>query len=203
MTDLTNAINRIFAWLEEHTPKSLERFQSGLSSAQIEERLSSLPFCIPEEVRELYRWRNGDKMYGSSIFGYHWLMSLDRACEFVDILSEYFNNESLIEIREKQAESMYLFPLFEFDGEYFAIEGSNEIEKTGRIFHIGKFYEVSFAFISLTSMMLSIAECYEAGVYAVGEDYRIEAEVVDPIEFGRIRHKYNPGTVKSLYADGW
>jgi cell wall assembly regulator SMI1 len=133
MTDLTNALNRIFAWIEKHNPKSVIGFQAGLSSAEIEEKLSFLPFCVPEEVPELYRWRDGNKMYGSSIFGYLWLMSLDRACEFVDsrgVFSEYFNNESLIEIREQQAESIYLFPLFEFDGEYFAIEGSNKIEKS-------------------------------------------------------------------------
>ena len=196
MTELTNALNRILAWLEEHRPKATEGFQPGLSSAEIEEKLSSLPFCVPEEVCELYRWRNGDELYGM-IFGYLWFLDLDKACEY----SDYFDGELSVEMQEQQPESIFLFPLFDFDGEYFAIEGSNTKKTTGRIFHISDCFDVSFAFINLTSMMLSIAECYETGVYAITEEDRLE--VVDPIEFGRIRHKYNPGTVEALYVEGW
>jgi hypothetical protein len=196
MTNLTNALNRIFTWLKENHPVTAEGFQPGLSSTEIEEKLSLLLFRVPREVYELYRWHNGNKTY-EGIFGYLWFTNLDRAYEF----STYINDEYCVEIREQEGDPKYLFPLFDFDGEYFAIEGSNQTEGTDRIFHIGKFHEISFAFINLTSMMLSIAECYETGVYAFSEDNGLE--VVDSIEFGRIRHKHNPGTVEALYADGW
>jgi hypothetical protein len=195
MTDLTNALNRILAWLEKHSPRSASGLQSGLSSEEIEKRLNILPFCLSQEVRELYLWRNGG-MY-VSVFGYLWLMNLDGACE----MSEFINDEYVVELREKEKEPQYLFPIFDFDGEYFAMQGSESITAASPIFHLGKFHEVSFAFINLTGMMLALAECYETGVYAVTEDDRIE--VIDEIEFGRIRQKYNPGTVGFLYAEGW
>jgi SMI1 / KNR4 family (SUKH-1) len=196
MTDLTNALNRIFAWLEKNSPNSISGFQLGLLSEEIEEKLGVLPFALPEEVCELYRWRNGGAIY-NFVFGYLSLLNLDRACEY----SEYFNDEDRIEIRAEEEEPRYLFPLFDFDGEYFAIQGNESITATSPIFHISDCHDVSFTFINLTNMMLALAECYETGVYAVTENGVLD--VVDAIEFGKIRQKYNPGTVESLYAEGW
>ena len=124
-------------------------------------------------------------------------MNLDGACES----SEHVNDEYLIEIREDQTEPRYLFPMFDFDGEYFATQGSGSLTKTSPIFHLDDCYGVSFAFINLTAMMLTLAECYETGVYSLGENGTLE--VIDRIKFGRIRQKYNPGTVESLYFGGW
>lgn len=196
MTDLTDALNRILAWLEKHNPISASGFQPGLSSEIIEERLSALSFCVPQEVYELYKWRNGDVTH-SMVFGYLWLLNLDKACEY----SEGINDNVLLEIREQNGEPPYLFPMFDFDGEYFAVKGSEIPTATAPIFHISDDCSVSFAFTSLTAMMLAIAECYETGIYAVREDGKIE--VIDAVKFGEIRRKYNPGTVESLYVGGW
>lgn len=193
MTDLTNALNRIFAWLEKNSPSTISGFKPGLSSEEIEEKLSALPFRVAEEVRELYRWRNGDEMC-NTVFGHLWLMSLDTACEY----SEYFNDEDMIEIREGDEKPRYLFPIFSWeDSESFSIQGSESMTTTGPIFHMIYYADSNFVFISLTAMMLTLAECYETGVYAVGE-YGIE--MVDGIEFDRIRRKYNPGTDDFLYS---
>jgi hypothetical protein len=188
MTDLTNALNRIFAWLEKHSPRSASGFQPGLSSKEIEERLNVLPFCVSQEVRELYRWRNGDEIY-SPVFGYLSFVDLDTACDISESVNGIY------------PQSRYLFPVFDFDGEYFAVECDMAMTETSPVFHVSDCYDVNFAFINLTSMMLALAECYETGVYGVKEDGRLE--VVDTIEFGRIRKKYNPGTVESLYVGGW
>jgi hypothetical protein len=195
MTDLTNALNRIFVWLEQNSPNSILGFQSGLLSEEIEEKLGVLPFAVSEEVRELYRWRNGSEI-DNFVFGYLSLLNLDRACEY----SKRLNNLDM-EIRADREEPRDLFLVFDFDGEYFAIQGNESITATSPVFHISDCYDVSFAFINLTNMMLALAECYETGVYAVTEDGILD--VVDAIEFGRIRQKYNPGTVRSLYSEGW
>jgi hypothetical protein len=190
MSNLTNALNRIMAWLEEHSPTSILGFQPGLSSKEVEEKISVLPFNLSQEVYELYRWRNGDESY-NSIFGYLWMLSLERACEF----SEFFNGEYLLEVRKPK----YLLPLFEFDGEYFAVQGSDIPTATAPIFHIGSEYDLTPAFVNLTRMMMTIAECYETGVYEVRE-YGLE--VVNAAKFGEIRRRHNPGMAQSLYAEG-
>jgi hypothetical protein len=196
MSDLTNSLNRILAWLEEHSSKSALGFQPGLLSETIEEKPSILPFFVSREVYELYRWRNGDEGY-SSVFGYLWFLNLDRACEF----SQDINDENMLEIRAQNGGPSYLFPMFDFDGEYFAIQGGETLTAAAPIFHVSDCCDVSFAFINLTEMMSAIAECYETGIYAAREDGAII--VVDTIQFGEIRRKYNPGTVASLYVEGW
>ena len=48
MTDLTNALNFILAWLEEYSPTSASGFKPGLSSEEIEKKLSKLPFRVSQ-----------------------------------------------------------------------------------------------------------------------------------------------------------
>ncbi|MEL6442381.1 MAG: hypothetical protein AAFQ80_24435 [Cyanobacteria bacterium J06621_8] len=195
ISNLTGALDRIIDWLEKYSPISAMGFQSGLSTEVIEQKLSKLPYSVPQEVYELYGWRNGDKL-DNSIFGYLWLLDLDSACRS----SEYVNQKELLECRREAGEPQYLMPLFEFDGEYFAVQGDAKLMYSAPIFHVSDGYEVSLAFISLTGMMLAIAECYEIGIYALT---RNGLGVIDPVGFGAIRRKYNPGTAEVIYAEGW
>ena len=116
--------------------------------------------------------------------------------------SQGINASYWLEVREQDGEPLYLFPVFDFDGEYFAVPGSDISTICAPVFHIGcDDGYLSLAFTSLTNMMLAIAECYEKGIYSVNPDGYIE--VVDEIKFGEIRRKHNPGSVESLYVEGW
>lgn len=197
MSVLTDALNRIMTWLQQNSPTSASGFLPGLSPEAIEKKLGELPFRLPQELYELYQWRNGDDRC-SSVFVYHWLLSLDTAIQY----SQDINDSFWLEVREKDGDPLYLFPMFDFDGEYFAVPGSDSPTDTASIFHIGcDDGGVSLAFTSLTNMMLAIAECYETGVYSVTPDGRLE--VSDEAKFGEIRCRHNPGTVESLYIGGW
>jgi hypothetical protein len=194
MSDLTEALDRILTWLRANNSVAASGFQPGILSEEIDDNLNKLPFFVSREVSELYRWRNGDESY-SSAFGYLWLLNLETACEF----SEFVNDASLREMRSED-EPQYLLPLFDFDGEYFAVQGSEVQTDKAPIFHVGTSYDLKFAFTNLTGMMQAIAECYESGIYRVDEN---GLEVVDPVRFGEIRRKHNPGTAERIYADGW
>jgi hypothetical protein len=195
MSDLTKALDRIMNWLEANYPTAASGFRKSLSVQDIQERLDKLPFRVSREVYEFYQWRNGDESY-SSVFGYLWMLDLDRACEF----SDFVNDVDLLEIREKEGEPKYLLPLFDFDGEYFAVRGGEALVDSATIFHVGTAYDLKPAFVNLTSMMTALAECFESGVYEVQENH---LEVVDVARFGEIRRKHNPGTVQSIYSEGW
>jgi len=61
MSELTNALNRILNWLENHPLEKyalVDVLQPGLSYEEIERRVADLPFKLPEEVYQLYQWRN-------------------------------------------------------------------------------------------------------------------------------------------------
>jgi hypothetical protein len=60
MSLVKQSCDRLLACLQERFPWDAERFQSGLSREEIEEKSRELPFPLPEEIYELYQWRNGN-----------------------------------------------------------------------------------------------------------------------------------------------
>lgn len=59
MSPLTQALERIRNHHLEHNPQFAEKLQSGLTRKEIDELIKDLPFPFPEELYELYQWRNG------------------------------------------------------------------------------------------------------------------------------------------------
>jgi hypothetical protein len=57
---VSDSCERLLALLQSDFPWDAEHFQPGLSREEIEEKISELPFSLPEEVYELYQWRNGN-----------------------------------------------------------------------------------------------------------------------------------------------
>ena len=60
MSELTSALQTIFAWIEEYYPKFEKSFQPGLTYEEIksyDDKLS--PYYFTLEIYELYQWRNG------------------------------------------------------------------------------------------------------------------------------------------------
>lgn len=200
MSELTNALERILNWWREHKPADAALFKPGLKLAELQEKLHRLPFQLPNEVYTLYQWHNGtDGDYDEcNAFVYHTFMDIDRALAEAE---GYMNDEEVQHSREEEGLPTYLFPFCDFEGEYFAIAGIDAETDSTPVYFVSQIYEVYLAFTSLTNMMLALAECYETGIYAVGENEHIE--VVDEVKFGEVRLKYNPGTVERIFAEGW
>jgi hypothetical protein len=200
MTELTDALERILAWRREHKPTDCDRFKPGLSLAEIQEKLSRFPCQLPREIYTLYQWHNGtnDDSWDCGVFVYHSFMDIDYALQQAE---EYINEETQRRYREQKGLPLYLFPFCDFEGEYFAVAGADIERSSAPVFFIDETGDVVLAFNSLTNMMLTLAECYETGIYAVGDNRFVD--VVDEVAFGEIRLKHNPGTAKKLYASGW
>lgn len=200
MAELTDALERILAWRQEHKPADADRFKSGLSLEEIREKLSQFPCRLPKELYTLYQWKNGtnDDSWDCGVFVYHSFMNLDSALQEA---KEFVNEENQRSYRRKEGLPLYLFPFCDFQGEYFAVAGVDIETDSTPVFFIDEMGEISLAFTSLTNMMLALAECYETGIYVVRDNGYVE--VVDEVRFGEIRLKHNPGTVKKLYASGW
>ncbi|MBW4598767.1 MAG: hypothetical protein KME29_03915 [Calothrix sp. FI2-JRJ7] len=59
MSDLTNALDKILSWLQKNYPSHVALLQPGLTEAEINELLEDLPLQLPQDIRELYQWKNG------------------------------------------------------------------------------------------------------------------------------------------------
>lgn len=62
MTDLTAILDRILTWLQNNEPDYASSLQDGLTRAEIDLAARNLPFRLPEEIYEIYQWKNGSPL---------------------------------------------------------------------------------------------------------------------------------------------
>jgi hypothetical protein len=194
---LIDSLERILDWYKLNAPNYVKGFQQGLTYEEIEEKVKYLPFTLPQEFYDLYQWSNGNSNE-TGIFTYLYHSSLEQALE----ISDYTNDSENIKMRIEDNYPVYLFPIFDFDGEYFAVQGTENEAETSLIYHIaadggGE----SLIFNSLTTMMMAIAESYEKGVYIYNPEYN-SVDWEDLKKSGEIRLKYNIGTAQRIYGEG-
>ena len=93
MSALIEALERILKYRLKHDSLVAEELQPGLTRAQIDELVKALPFSLPEELYELYQWRNGMKipqLFVRNRNGIYGFLSLEKALEVSQI--EYENS---------------------------------------------------------------------------------------------------------------
>lgn len=158
--------------------------QKGLSFAEIEKILENFPYQIPEEIEQLYHWHNGINFYCElELFHYHTFLPLENAFATHQDWLKFNQEEYLIYPPE-------LLPIFEFQGEYYAVECSLEKEKRGKIWFI--YHENLCVYNSLENMLTSILECYQTNAYKIVDiagDFETE---INEEKVAQIKLKYNP-----------
>jgi len=163
---LTDALNRILNWLLHNDPKAASSLQPGLTRTEINELVKCLPFQLPEEVYELYQWRNGCQPEQEFlIFHRMELLSIQKAIKYSEI-------NRLSEEIYKLYDS-HTFPLFYSipDLTCGEIVIDRDVKNYQIIFSDIKEYGLfKLGYTNLTSMMLTIAECYEEGIYQLIAD---------------------------------
>src|SRR5512141_2735351 len=101
---LTDCLNRILAWHTEHETPVARLIQPGLSDEQIAGMLKGLPFKLPREFVELYRWRNGvafedtEEDEDASFFEYHRFLPLDEA--LADFQDNYASTKDFYDLAD-------------------------------------------------------------------------------------------------------
>ena len=197
MSSLTTALEEIRAWLLEHAPQQASSLAPGLSLTEIQSHLRSFPFALPQEVYDLYLWRNGSGEE-AGLFVYHHFLDLDLALTDAALL----NDDVWVQARTQEQQPAHVFPLFDFDGEYFVVPVTETAVPAAPVFHVGcDDGALTRAFSSLTAMMQAIAASYQVGLYALDAEGYLH--LTDPQKFSEIRRRYNPDTAPRLYAEGW
>jgi len=168
MLTLTKALNRIFKYLEKHKPEAISLLQPGLSDSEIEELVKDLPIQLPEEIYDLYKWKNGS---GKS-------PGLEHIAYIFDEFSFYPLEVAIGKYRPKLIKdkrwkdiysSSWLEIFFCYIGEvggYVFVDDSQETSQVIFAYHKDG-DDITQKYTSLTSMMTTIAECYETGAYSI------------------------------------
>jgi hypothetical protein len=69
-TPLTKALDEVFDCHYKNNPDIILCLQPGLTREEIDELLIDIPYTIPEEIYQLYGWRNGMSGKGIQNYGY-------------------------------------------------------------------------------------------------------------------------------------
>lgn len=207
MTEFRNALDRILIYLEGHENLNNARFESlqlGLSYEEIIEKTKDLPFCLPREVIELYRWGNGtwkeEEAYGCFFFNTYTFLSLESALEIYKSYTASWldckysshppqlNDDDLIWKNARWNKCW--FPIMEdLDGKgLLAIvlnQQQTEITPILDIYWEDFDDEPYIIYPTLTKMIQAEADLYEAGYYLPIKNQEINYEAVKCI-----RQKY-------------
>ncbi|MEG4345202.1 HEAT repeat domain-containing protein [Microcoleus sp. A003_D6] len=182
-SELTDALNRILSWIERHEPSWIEYLYPGLSKDEIDDLVRDLPIQFYPELYELYQWRNGavegDEWKETAWIFHSWafrplqeIVAELRQDIFthqtiqtnniadVGIIKPYWGNFKYLNI--------FYHILWEDNG---CVLINNILNFCPIIFHRLEEGELTLLekYTSLTSMMLTIAECYETGAYFIGD----------------------------------
>lgn len=184
MSFLTKALERISEHLQQDRPEFASLLKPGLSLEAIQAQTKNLPFCLPQEVCELYQWRNGINFESISenISNIDYLPFDISFIPHLDFLPlEYAIEESLDiekfrhEYSSPKDENCHKpwFPIFGSDDlEYLIVFGDSVENETSPIMHchLGGGTLPRFQYPSLTTFMFIVAECYETGAYYLDEN---------------------------------
>ncbi|MEC4988928.1 MAG: hypothetical protein SAJ37_09285, partial [Oscillatoria sp. PMC 1068.18] len=193
MSQLTQALEVILKWNSKHYPLTVTNLNPGLSYAEIKTITKNWSIQIPTEIYELYQWRNG---VGDG----------SKSCEFAGIFDcwgflplQDITVEKQPGIDEYEARYKINYPhnsLNLFFGFEWFYKGYAVISEKGKIkwIEFGEVidggWEIIDHYNSLTSMMLTIAECYENAYYVDSLGYLSK----DQEKTAKIRQKYYHNT---------
>ncbi|MEM6402325.1 MAG: hypothetical protein AAF757_19205 [Cyanobacteria bacterium P01_D01_bin.116] len=205
MSILTLYLNRIMQWLEKNRPDYGASFLPGLSDAEIRKKLANVELELPEEIYELYRWKNGveDGEDFKSLVPSIEFVDLDKAVEYYRNFREkpvkVFCKEDYQNVFEKLDDKQLniygnyrqLFPFSCFNGRhYYAVLLSKKQQQHSPIIDISFHLELKSIYRNLMTMMQTIAEYLETGTHYLDNDGFLDG---DEEKMLPIFQKYNPG----------
>lgn len=174
-------------WLQQNQPEFAASFLPGLNDEQIQELTAYLPYQLPEEIYELYRWRNGTRERQKILF--HPSISILSLKEALIVAKESIDISDNTEF-EFRFEGNRVFPFIDDDGDLCVVKCTKEKQKYSPIISIfAECDELDIIYTNLTTMMQTVAECYETGAYYLIEDGFVEE---DENKVAEILRKYNP-----------
>lgn len=166
MSLLTEALEKILNSLQQRPYARVKVFEPRLSDEEIKQRVKDLPFQLPKEVYELYKWRNG------TYFGEEDTASFFDGMVFLSLEAAINKYEELLGVSQEEEDDWIRrdweknwFPIFAREDDYedylFVICKNKETESLPVFAADAEEADIYKKYNSLTEMMLSVAKEYE------------------------------------------
>lgn len=183
MSVLTEALEQLTAWINQHHPKLAKSLRPGLTTEEIDNQSQTLPFQLSQEIRELYQWSNGCKIFRTPYY-------LDEMLNFVPLQKaiQYTQPSEAGHISDKlKIPGFFMFSEFERWVHFAVCDGNN----TSPVLVVTDDPDTRLAYTSITSMVLLTLECYEKEIFHVGQYGFFVLNQALANDFKSCREKYN------------
>jgi cell wall assembly regulator SMI1 len=192
MYTISENLEYVLNWLRSTQVEFIDCYNPGLTHQQIDNLVRELPFKIPDELYELYQWRNGIANLGFN--NYHPLvefffpdqMSNDFPMIFRNLKDSILNYHDLYQVSQGliDTSSSYefwnqkWFPLATFENKKI-LYIIGDLNPSPVYFHIiGNLNNPTRVYKSIASMVSVIAECCEQELYQIIANDGDEDDVV-------------------------
>jgi len=183
---LTDTLNRISNWLENNMSGYTRFLKPGLQKNRIIALTSDLPFKLPEEIFRLYQWRNGTNQSLKTIIAYPpQFLPLEEA---IEIVRQYILPN---EIRYR---GKLIFPFLGGGVGYCGVLVGRKACPSSAVVYFHPEDKPKIAFTNVTSMMSSLAECFETGAFFLEDEFIRENKVAA----ATICRTHNPEVMSEL-----
>ncbi|MBD2197706.1 MULTISPECIES: HEAT repeat domain-containing protein [Calothrix] len=212
MSFLTETLERIFKHLQQYRPEVALLLKPGLTIEAIQSQIHDLPFCLPQEVYELYQWHNGiDYSNLSKNENFHLDINFIPGLDFLPLEEAIKSSKEIEEFRNEytspEDENCHKpwFPIFGSDDlEYLIVFGDSVNNENSPIMHchLGGGSLPKFQYPNLITFMMVVAECYETNAYYIVEplesNYLISYLNEDVKKVAEIERQYFTDQVESV-----
>lgn len=196
MSVLTVALERIMQWLRANQPEYAASFLPGLKYSEIQSLETEFGFKLPNEIYELYQWRNGTEEDAKAIcFPTFEFLPISRAIEHTKRCNQFIEESK--KFSREEGEWYEICPLFTFIANNGILCGVTIVDYQGGkipVVDIGEGDMARINYASLTDMMLTLAEYYETGAYYLDDEGFV---CKDEGKAAQIFRKYNPSVNKT------
>ncbi len=192
---LKKVLGRILKILEEKAPDIASALQPGLTREEIDEITTDFPFKLPEEVYELYQWRNG--ISGNVGFGLTWFGVQGEFSPLEQVIQDFYS------LKKSGCPSNFL-RLFWFihylGGDYYAVSLDNlthPIIHFNNEIYIEEILGLQRFSPSLTTLMYAVIECFQLNVIYTYNSSDGESSL--EFDYDKVRNiisKYNTSNLK-------
>lgn len=161
---LTDHLDALEAWLSTHAPDLAKALRPGAEAAHLDAAMAGVaPYQLPDDVRVLYRWHNGQMPDGELIPGYRFLPIEDAVATY----------QMMLDLPpDMQGWNPLWFPLLDFEGDVFAVELRRIQRLTTPVFWCPN--EDSDLYVwthDLTAFVRLVVDAYRRGVYRKEDGY--------------------------------
>ncbi len=187
---LINALDECVAHLSRLKHPVVSRLQPGLTDAEVAQIEATLPFTLTQELRVVYRWRNGIPVEEGDILASLWFFP------GFYLPSLQYARQTFEERKLAKQWRRGWFPLFEDGaGDFYIVPCApkKSVDKAPVIGFIHGEPEQLVEYLDVTTMMETLAACYAQGAFFVNSDGVLD---IDDDAQARIARRLNPGVAE-------